>query len=202
VCKSPRMGLSNGTIVHCSPALKVAVDLWTRRGRSECVAGYFLTHLHTDHTEGLSNSWSSGRIYCSKASAELLLNKWPGLAATVVPLEVGESSVLSFDCGKTMTVTPLDARHCVVRFTATLSFFFARHRPLVKRSETRSSEAPAFLSCAFLVSVGHETDRIHVPPASDARDCAKGLSDVPVPRPFRQHSPHWRLSVRRPPKGY
>jgi glyoxylase-like metal-dependent hydrolase (beta-lactamase superfamily II) len=34
---------------------------------------YFLTHFHTDHMDGLTEGWDRGPLYCSDATAQLLL---------------------------------------------------------------------------------------------------------------------------------
>lgn len=103
---------SNGSIVECGD-VRLAVDHWAAAG-SEGVAGFFLTHLHGDHTSGLDDTWARGKIYCSPATAELLATKWPGLAGRTIPLEPWQPAVLVLAPGKPVTVTPLEARHCVV----------------------------------------------------------------------------------------
>jgi Cft2 family RNA processing exonuclease len=49
---------------------------------------YILTHIHSDHLKGLSNSWDYGIIYCSQITANLILNKFPNLkhSIKVLPL--------------------------------------------------------------------------------------------------------------------
>lgn len=56
-----------------APGVHVSVDFW-RRSRAQ-LAAHFLTHMHSDHTEGLGNSWRAGgggAIYCSAATQQLL----------------------------------------------------------------------------------------------------------------------------------
>lgn len=40
---------------------------------------YILTHIHSDHLRGLTNSWNFGPIYCSQITANLITNKFPNL---------------------------------------------------------------------------------------------------------------------------
>ena len=40
---------------------------------------YILTHIHTDHLKGLSNTWNFGTIYCSTITKKLILNKFKKL---------------------------------------------------------------------------------------------------------------------------
>ncbi|KAB1210075.1 5' exonuclease Apollo [Morella rubra] len=44
----------------------ITVDRWT--GYSQA---YFVTHLHSDHTQNLSSTWAKGPIYCSRLTARL-----------------------------------------------------------------------------------------------------------------------------------
>uniref|UniRef100_A0A164W8C5 5' exonuclease Apollo n=1 Tax=Daucus carota subsp. sativus TaxID=79200 RepID=A0A164W8C5_DAUCS len=50
----------------------VSVDRW-----SDGSQVYFLTHLHSDHTKGLSSSWKFAPLYCSRISAKLFPSKFP-----------------------------------------------------------------------------------------------------------------------------
>lgn len=49
---------------------------------------YVLTHIHSDHLRGLSNSWEYGPIYCSQVTANLLLNKYPKLVNNIRVLPI------------------------------------------------------------------------------------------------------------------
>jgi len=44
---------------------------------------YFLTHMHSDHYQGISPNWNYGPIYCSKVTKKLLLLKFPRLPDVV-----------------------------------------------------------------------------------------------------------------------
>jgi mRNA degradation ribonuclease J1/J2 len=55
---------------------------------------FFLTHMHADHYQGLSNSWNYGPIYCSPITRRLLLHKYPRLKE-VHALELDTRHVLS-----------------------------------------------------------------------------------------------------------
>jgi DNA cross-link repair 1B protein len=74
---------------------------------------FFLTHMHTDHTAGLTPSWDRGPIYCSPLTAVLLKDKFPGIS-DVRSLEMDETHwvYLDQDCRKGVEVTLIDANHC------------------------------------------------------------------------------------------
>ncbi|KAG6717825.1 hypothetical protein I3842_04G118800 [Carya illinoinensis] len=91
----------------------ISVDRWT--GYSQA---YFLTHLHSDHTQGLSSTWSKGPIFCSRLTAKLFpfrfrdfklsllrvldVGIWHSLS--LVPTSTGTQSVVQ--------VLAIDAHHC------------------------------------------------------------------------------------------
>ena len=63
---------SNGTIIPHTP---IAVDFWNIR-KAATAKIFFLSHMHADHTAGLTPSWSGGPVYCSPISKKLLLHKF------------------------------------------------------------------------------------------------------------------------------
>lgn len=78
----------------------------------ESVQHYVLTHFHSDHTIGLTRNFSAGTIYCSEATAALVVELL-GVDAKFVhgmrlcePLEVADGS------GGAARLTLLDADHC------------------------------------------------------------------------------------------
>ncbi|XP_036621758.1 5' exonuclease Apollo isoform X2 [Trichosurus vulpecula] len=99
----------NGTVIPHTP---IAVDLWNLR-RAGPARLFFLTHLHADHTEGLSSTWARP-LYCSPFTAHLVHCRLQVSKKWIRALEVGESHVLSLDeiGQETMTVTLIDANHC------------------------------------------------------------------------------------------
>lgn len=54
--------MSNSARLAYTP---IAVDSW---GAFPGTTLYFLTHMHADHTVGLSPSWNRGLIHCSPNS--------------------------------------------------------------------------------------------------------------------------------------
>ncbi|XP_003220546.1 5' exonuclease Apollo [Anolis carolinensis] len=99
----------NGTLI---PGTPIAVDFWNIRKAAQARL-FFLSHMHTDHTVGLSSTWNRP-IYCSPLTGQILRLKLKVSEQWIHPLEVGESHVLALDeIGKeTMTVTLIDANHC------------------------------------------------------------------------------------------
>ncbi|KAK7878528.1 hypothetical protein WMY93_030364 [Mugilogobius chulae] len=99
----------NGKVIPHTP---LAVDFWQIRKCPESRL-FFLSHMHSDHTVGLSSTWSRP-IYCSPITAKLLQLRIKVKEQWIHPLELGEPYLLPLDdIGKeTMTVTLIDANHC------------------------------------------------------------------------------------------
>lgn len=92
----------------------ISVDRW-----SEGSQFYFLTHLHADHTVGLSPRWKKGPLYCSHLSARLFHHKFPGFDTSLIrALQIGQwhsLSLLSSSHGsqtKVVQVMAIEANHC------------------------------------------------------------------------------------------
>ncbi|XP_044303529.1 5' exonuclease Apollo isoform X2 [Varanus komodoensis] len=99
----------NGTLI---PGTPIAVDFWNIRKAGEARL-FFLSHMHSDHTVGLSSTWNQP-IYCSPVTGQILHLRLKVAEQWIRPLEVGESHVLALDAvgRETMTVTLIDANHC------------------------------------------------------------------------------------------
>lgn len=100
----------NGKVIPCTP---LAVDFWQVR-KCPGTRLFFLSHMHSDHTVGLTSTWNNRPIYCSPVTARLLQIKLKVKELWIHPLELGEPHLLPLDdIGKeTMTVTLIDANHC------------------------------------------------------------------------------------------
>ncbi|CAL9702940.1 unnamed protein product [Knipowitschia caucasica] len=100
----------NGKVIPHTP---LAVDFWQIR---KCPGSrlFFLSHMHSDHTVGLSSTWTNKPIYCSPVTATLLQLKLKVKEQWIHPLELGEPHLLPLDDirKETMTVTLIDANHC------------------------------------------------------------------------------------------
>ncbi|XP_006728548.1 5' exonuclease Apollo [Leptonychotes weddellii] len=99
----------NGALIPHTP---IAVDFWSLR-RAGPARLFFLSHMHSDHTVGLSSTWARP-LYCSPITAYLVHRHLQVPKEWIRALEVGESHVLPLDeIGReTMTVTLMDANHC------------------------------------------------------------------------------------------
>ncbi|XP_067414864.1 5' exonuclease Apollo [Emydura macquarii macquarii] len=99
----------NGTLI---PGTPIAVDFWSIRKASHARL-FFLSHVHSDHTVGLSSTWNRP-IYCSPLTGRLLHHRLKVAERWIWPLEVGQSHMVALDelGKKTMTVTLIDANHC------------------------------------------------------------------------------------------
>ncbi|XP_071624317.1 5' exonuclease Apollo isoform X2 [Heliangelus exortis] len=93
----------SGTVI---PGTPIAVDCWSVR-RANGARLFFLSHLHSDHTAGLTSTWCRP-LYCSPLTARLLPRHLQVPSHWIRPLEVGQSHVL----GEEVTVTLLDSNHC------------------------------------------------------------------------------------------
>ncbi|XP_033826141.1 5' exonuclease Apollo [Periophthalmus magnuspinnatus] len=100
----------NGKVIPHTP---LAVDFWQVRKCPETRL-FFLSHMHSDHTVGLSSTWNNRPIYCSPVTATLLQLKLKVKEQWIHPLELGEPYLLPLDdIGKEMmTVTLINANHC------------------------------------------------------------------------------------------
>ncbi|KAJ4869037.1 sterile alpha motif (SAM) domain-containing protein [Raphanus sativus] len=90
---------------NCVPGTPFRVDAFKYLTRDCC--HWFLTHFHLDHYQGLTKSFSHGRIYCSLITAKLVNMKigipWERLQV----LNLGQKvSIAGVD------VTCFDANHC------------------------------------------------------------------------------------------
>jgi mRNA degradation ribonuclease J1/J2 len=61
---------------------------------------YLLSHMHTDHITGLKPSWNFGKIYCSKISKELLLDKFSINPDFVIALNENETLYIPIEESK------------------------------------------------------------------------------------------------------
>lgn len=91
----------------------ISVDRW-----SDGSQAYFLTHLHADHTNGLSPTWKRGPLFCSRITAKLFPFKFPGFKLSLLRvLEIGQWHSISLvspttGSGTTVDVMAFDAQHC------------------------------------------------------------------------------------------
>lgn len=91
----------------------ISIDRWGEESQA-----YFLTHLHADHTHGLSSKWARGPLYCSPITADLFPSKFPGFDLSLLRvLDVGSATSLSLASPTSgaevgVVVTAIDAHHC------------------------------------------------------------------------------------------
>ncbi|KAK7205881.1 DNA repair metallo-beta-lactamase-domain-containing protein [Myxozyma melibiosi] len=91
-------------IMNISPG--VAVDAFSF-GAVPDVTMYFLSHYHSDHYGGLSKTWTHGKIYCSQATGNLVIQNLKVDPEYVIRLPMNER----IDLGQ-FYVTLIDANHC------------------------------------------------------------------------------------------
>lgn len=91
----------------------ISVDRWTDGSQV-----YFLTHLHSDHTHGLSSTWTKGPLFCSRLTAKLFPFKFPDFNLSLLRvLDLGSwhsISLVSPSSGSetVVDVMAIDAHHC------------------------------------------------------------------------------------------
>lgn len=91
------------------PNFSICVDAFRYGAVQDCNA-YFLSHFHSDHYVGLTESWRHGPIYCSKVTANLVRQQLKVDPKWIVPLEFEKTTEVS-DTGGTH-VTLIEANHC------------------------------------------------------------------------------------------
>ncbi|CAJ1979016.1 unnamed protein product [Sphenostylis stenocarpa] len=85
----------------------ISVDRWAEGSQA-----YFLTHLHSDHTHGLTSGWSHAPLFCSPLTAKLLPFKFPSFDLSLLRiLHPGASHTLTLP-STVLHVTAIDACHC------------------------------------------------------------------------------------------
>ncbi|KAF5316406.1 hypothetical protein D9619_006309 [Psilocybe cf. subviscida] len=89
--------------------MPIAVDAF-KYGAITGVSAYFLTHAHSDHYTNLSASWKHGPIYCSQATANLIIHMLSVDPKWVHPLPMDTPTVVPNTNG--VTVTLIEANHC------------------------------------------------------------------------------------------
>ena len=100
----------NGAVISGTP---IAVDFWKLR---QCPHSriFFLSHMHADHTAGLTSSWNTHTIYCSELTKKLVTAKLGVNSDLVTGLPLDEHIIINLDeqGQETMSVTLIDANHC------------------------------------------------------------------------------------------
>eukprot|EP00127_Corallochytrium_limacisporum_P007055 Clim_evm15s241 gene=Clim_evmTU15s241 len=97
-----------GVIIPNTP---IAVDFWGFRPGLKL---YFLTHMHADHTGGLSSSWNHGTIFATPDTAALLIHKFRVEPSIVRTFKLGDTIRIPMDPSERVVVqvTAIDANHC------------------------------------------------------------------------------------------
>ncbi|GMP54291.1 hypothetical protein CsSME_00019506 [Camellia sinensis var. sinensis] len=103
----------------------ISVERW-----SEGSQVYFLTHLHADHTNGLSSTWKRGPLFCSRITAKLLSSKFPGFKLSLLRiLDIGQWNSIPLvspttESNTTVDVIAIDAHHCPGTLFLSLTLVF------------------------------------------------------------------------------
>ncbi|KAI3465672.1 hypothetical protein Pfo_022335 [Paulownia fortunei] len=91
----------------------ISVDKWSSGSQA-----YFLTHLHADHTAGLSSTWKRAPLFCSRLTAKLFPCKFPGFDLSLLRvLDMGcwyslSLTTPSSGSANNVYVKAIDAQHC------------------------------------------------------------------------------------------
>ncbi|KAK8732214.1 hypothetical protein OTU49_007244 [Cherax quadricarinatus] len=82
----------NGCVINGTP---VAVDFW-KPTKAPQARLFFLTHLHADHTQGLTKTWRLP-LYTSPTNSVLLQHQFQLPKSIIRELEVGETYLIPLD---------------------------------------------------------------------------------------------------------
>ncbi|CAK8677897.1 unnamed protein product [Clavelina lepadiformis] len=95
---------------HILEDLPIAVDRFLQKDL-HWVKLHFLTHMHTDHTCGLSSSWKRP-IYCTHITSKLLKHKFNISPTFIKALEENETHFIE-NGHFSVTVSVIPANHCM-----------------------------------------------------------------------------------------
>ncbi|XP_054905965.1 5' exonuclease Apollo isoform X3 [Poeciliopsis prolifica] len=111
---------NNGKVIPDTP---LVVDFWQVR---KCPGSrlFFLTHMHSDHTVGLTSTWSNRPIYCSPVTAALLRLKLQVKEQWIHPLELCEPYLLPLDDIGDFRYTPSMLREPCLRTNTTIDVLY------------------------------------------------------------------------------
>ncbi|KAK9454109.1 beta-lactamase-like protein [Dipodascopsis uninucleata] len=84
----------------------IAVDAF-KYGAVPDISIFFLTHFHSDHYGGLSQTWTHGQIYCSSVTASLVKQQLRVNPQYIIQLPLNQRTLIS-----NFYVTLIDANHC------------------------------------------------------------------------------------------
>ncbi|KAG2180667.1 hypothetical protein INT44_003674 [Umbelopsis vinacea] len=104
----PMRGPRNCPFYKKLPGTTLTVDAFCYGKVSDCT-GYFLSHFHSDHYTRLAPNWRHGPIYCSKITANLVIQKLGVDSQWVKSLPMDTECKME---DSDVTVTLLDANHC------------------------------------------------------------------------------------------
>ena len=85
------MAGSPGCLIPHTP---IAVDYWRKRDIRTKIC--FLSHMHTDHTQGLTSSWNQA-IYCSEITRSLAIEHLKIEPSLLIAIPVGQPTIISLD---------------------------------------------------------------------------------------------------------
>lgn len=129
-----------------------------KRGPIDGCKGYFLSHFHSDHYDGLSASWNAtGPIYCSAITARLVQLRLKVISKHLKPLDMNRWISI---CDE-LRVFLVDANHC----PGSVMFLF--HKPITNELYLHCGDCragPDLLSNKFLLDAidGRRLDVIYL----------------------------------------
>ena len=156
-----------------------------------CPLLFFLSHLHADHTVGLSSSWNHGPIYTSPLTAHLLLSRYPSLDPSLVhplPYHTPTTLPLSTHSPLTFTLTLLPTLHCPGSSLFLFDGYFGR---LIYTGDLRllSPPPPPLLSPPHPTLYLDDTYAHHPHPFLTRSHTVASITRIARAHPF----PHYRV---------
>lgn len=124
----------------------VVVDEFPHGKGTENKFVYFLTHWHSDHYYGISNTWKRGPIYCSHITRNLMLCKYPKLEPLITGLDLDTPQTIKLSPGLSMEVRLFDSNHIAGSVMILFEGYFGR----VLHSGDMRFHSQMFSKCPYL----------------------------------------------------
>lgn len=124
------------------------------------ITSFFLSHFHSDHLAGLTPSWSVGKIYCSRITKELVIEKYNVDPKRIFVLDENNFNEIPLDnINKVIIrVKTIPANHC----PGSLMFVFQGYfGTFVYSGDFRFKDSMVSPS-SFLYSLRNKIDRLYL----------------------------------------
>jgi len=110
--------MPDGTLLDLEENVTFLVDGFLYRSKHPTCSHFFLSHFHSDHTQGLNNKtflqdeFGSNKIFCSKLTGDLICQLLYINSELVYGLEYGEEAEILCSEAVGRKICLLEANHC------------------------------------------------------------------------------------------